>query len=74
MLASLLPWDGIPGVSVPTVCLDTSRDIPAGVAAWQEVGLSPWLLQLLCPAQNMLRIQKSLLGLGSSEGRVQIPR
>lgn len=46
---------------VPTVCLDTSRDIPASVSAWQEVGLSHLLLQLLCPAQNMLRIRKKLL-------------
>lgn len=46
---------------VPTVCLDTSRDIPASVSVWQEVGLSHLLLQLLCPAQNMLRIRKKLL-------------
>lgn len=46
---------------VPTVCLDTSRDIPTTVSAWQEVGLWHYLLQLLYPAQNMLRIWKKWL-------------
>lgn len=46
---------------VPAVPLHTGRDVPASVSAWQEVGLSYQLLQLLCPAQNMLKIREKLL-------------